>query len=122
MEIVKKFAFISTTSSVTERKNLFDELFTVLKDEKNGNWHFYSIMYLNNKKLLKTTSDMPEAVYKALGKLIYYMFPKYTDKTSKNLLIKFNDSLLKANLDQSLKSIISGLELHANFSVGTQPK
>jgi len=39
METIKKFTLCSTTSSLTERRTLFNELFVVLNNpEKNGKY------------------------------------------------------------------------------------
>ena len=66
--------------------------------------------------------DLPELVYKALGKLNYYLFPRYLDKTSKKYLINLNDLIIKINADNSIKSIIQSYETHSNACVLTQSK
>ena len=38
MDKIKKFMNSSTTSSIIERRVLFDELFEVLNNPKNGNY------------------------------------------------------------------------------------
>jgi hypothetical protein len=57
METIKKFAFHSTTSSLSERQTLFDELFSVLKTPKSdGKFTFISNIYIKAEKFTVTTS------------------------------------------------------------------
>lgn len=119
METIKKFAFCSTTSSLAERESLFQDLFSVLKTQQGNHINLIFIFFFLIQNLIQ---DLPEAVFKALGKLNYYLYPKYLDKKSRSNLITLNDLLLKLNYDQSYKSILQSYESHSNSSVLTQPK
>ncbi|RNA00153.1 translational activator GCN1 [Brachionus plicatilis] len=93
MEIIKEFAYKSTTSSLKERNSLFERVFKVLENRLEQN--------------------VPEAAYKVLAKLNYYLFPIYIDKQSKENLIKLNNLLIEIDCQSCAKIILTSLELHS---------
>ena len=101
MEAIKQFVNTSTTSSLVERKALFEQLFEVLNNIAKH--------------------EIPELALKVVAKLLYYNFPIYIDKQSKMNLIKLNDLLIRANLEITLKTLINSLEAHASEFVAARP-
>lgn len=127
MEALKKFALNSSTSSLTERQQLFQDLFAVLSsDAKNGKNLIKKLnecfCFLNNHRSKKYLKEIPEAAYKGLGKIAYYLFPVYTTKESKENLIKLNDYLIMLNVENSFKPLLSSLESHSKLCAVNNPR
>lgn len=98
MEIIKEFIFKSTSSSLKERKKLFEGVYNVLENRFEHN--------------------LPSSAYKVLAKTNYYLFPLYIDKLSKESLIKLNHYLIEIDYESSLKIILSSLEIHSKNLIG----
>lgn len=98
MEIIKEFTFKSTTSSLNERKKLFEQVYVVLEN--------------------RLENQIPEAAYKILAKINYYLLPIYTDKFSKENLITLNNFLIEIDPESSTKIILTSLELHSKNLIG----
>lgn len=52
----------------------------------------------------------------------YYLFPIYIEKNSKTNMIKLNDYLIRYNVDNSLKMILSSLESHSKLCALNNPR
>ena len=98
MEIIKEFTFKSTTSSLNERKKLFDQVYMVLEN--------------------RLQNQIPDAAYKILSKINYYLFPIYIDKYSKENLITLNNFLIEIDSGSSAKIILTSLEFHSKNLIG----
>jgi hypothetical protein len=131
MEILKKFTFNSSASSLTGRKTLFDELFAALDNEttRNGkqkNAQRPSLkccqLFIESCFYLIIILEIPEAGLKLLAKMNYYLFPIYIDKASKLNMAKLNDYLIRLNVDQSLKIILASFEAHSRLCASNVPK
>lgn len=128
MEALKKFALNSATSSLADRRKLFEEIFAVFSSDvtRTGRWDalfIFAAVYLESHIIyMFIIIEIPEAAYKLLGKMTYYLFPVYTDKTSKEDLIKLNGYLIEFNIDSSLKPLLSSLEAHSKLCAVNSPR
>ncbi len=67
-------------------------------------------------------TEIAEPAYKFLAKLVQYLFPVYLDKQSKLNLISLNNYLIRLNVDNTLKGILSSLEINSKRIISNEPK
>lgn len=145
METLKKFALNATTASLAERERLFDDLFNLLDkqsvvlvevSEKVGDEQEKTGKYLKSPYFIRlhslivgclfhieaTSTQIPELGYKLLGKMMYYLFPVYIDKKSKQYLIELNNYLIRFSVDNALRPILASLEWHSKLALSNTSK